>query len=64
MKVKDLLKSLENANPEMEVFCTSNTGEYQYGIVNSAKVSEIRIDEVNYLEDEEDYTTAFIIDEQ
>jgi len=64
MKVKDLIKSLENANPEMEVFCTSNTGYYEYGLVNSAIVSKIRIDEVNYAENEEDYTTAFIIDEQ
>jgi len=64
MKVKDLIKLIEKVNPEMKVFCTSNTGYYEYGLVNSAIVSKIRIDEVNYAENEEDYTTAFIIDEQ
>ena len=63
MKVKDLLKSLENVNPEMLVFCTSNTGEYEFCIVNSAKVKGIRIDEGIY-EDEDDETEVFIIDEQ
>ena len=63
MKVKDLLKALKNVNPEMPVFCTSNTGEYQYCIVNSAHLSELRIDELNDPENEEDVTDVFIIDE-
>ena len=63
MKVKDLLKALENANPELPVFCTSNTGEYEYCIVNSAHVSSLRIDEVNY-KDEDEETEVFLIDEQ
>lgn len=64
MKVKDLLKKLENVDPEMLVFCTSNTGEYQYCVVNTAGVSELKIDELNDPEDDEDVTDVFIIDEQ
>jgi hypothetical protein len=63
MKVKDLLKALENVNPEMAVFCTSNTGEYEFCVVNSAKVIGLRIDEEIY-EDEDGETEIFVIDEQ
>lgn len=61
-KVKDLIKALENVDPEMDVFCTSNTGEYEYCSVNSAKVRGIRIDEVDY-KDDDDETIVFVIDE-
>ena len=64
MKVKNLLKALENVNPEMDVFCTSNTGEYQYCVVNTAKVSELIIDELNNPEDSEDVTDVFLITEE
>ena len=63
MKVKDLLKALENVNPEMDVFCTSNTGEYEYGVVNTAHVSELNIDELNNPEDDNGID-VFLIDEQ
>ena len=63
MKVKDLLKALENVNPEMPVFCTSNTGEYEFCIVNSAKVRGLRIDEEIY-EDDDGETQVFVIDEE
>jgi hypothetical protein len=64
MKVKDLIKKLENIDPEMLVFCTSNTGEYEYCIVNTAHVSSIRIDGVNDPEIDDDETDVFLIDEQ
>ena len=64
MKVKTLLNILENVNPELDVFCTSNTGEYQYCVVNSAHVTELTIDEVNDPEDEEDVTDVFLITEE
>jgi len=59
MKVKDLIKKLENVDPEMLVFCTSKTGEYDYSIVNFAGVQGIRIEELN-----DDETTIFLIDEE
>ena len=64
MKVKDLLKALENVSPELDVFCTSNTGEYHYCVVSTAHVSELKIDEVNDPEDDEDVTDVFLITEE
>jgi hypothetical protein len=64
MKVKDLLKQLEHISPEMEVFCTSNTGEHDYCSVNTAKISWLKIDEVNDPEDEDDLSWVFLIDEK
>ena len=63
MKVKDLLKALKNVNPEMDVFCTSNTGEYEYCVLNTAHVSELNIDELNNPEDDNGID-VFLIDEQ
>lgn len=64
MKVKDLLKVLKNVDPEMAVFCTSNTGEYQYCLVNSMGVTELHIDEVNNLQDDDDVIDVFLITEE
>ena len=64
MKVKDLLKALENVNTELDVFCTSNTGEYQYCVVNTAYITELKIDEINEHEDDECVTDVFLITEE
>ena len=65
MKVKDLLKALEKVNPEMPVFCTSATDEYEYCIINSARVRKLTIyDENDPENDDDDVTDVFLIDEQ
>ncbi len=63
MKVKELLKALENVNPEMNVFCTSNTGEYEYCIVNSCGERELII-ESGDADTDDVVETFFVIDEQ
>ena len=63
MLVKDLIKKLQNVDPEMKVFCTSNTGEYDYCSVSTAMIKGIRIDEVEYNDEDED-TDVFVIDEE
>lgn len=45
MKVKDLIEILQEADPELEVFCTSNTGEHEYCLVNTARDMELTIDD-------------------
>lgn len=37
MKVKDLIKELQNIDPELLVLVPSVLGEYDYGIVHSVK---------------------------
>ena len=61
MKVKELIQNLLKVDPEMIVYCTSNTGEYKYGVVNSASENEIDIYN-DY--DEENLSTVFVIDEE
>tara|TARA_R110000822_G_scaffold80191_2_gene191224 strand:- start:5660 stop:5857 length:198 start_codon:yes stop_codon:yes gene_type:complete len=65
MKVKELIEKLKKINPEMDVFCTSNTGEYEYGIVSTAKTSFIRLNEdVRDFDKEDEETLVFIISEE
>ena len=39
MKVKELIERLLKVDPEMIVYCTSNTGEYKYGVDDVLQVS-------------------------
>jgi len=65
MKVKDLIKKLEAANPNMEVYCTSNTGVFEYGIVHSASQKSITIvDGDGFSGDNPKEKMVFVIDEQ
>ena len=63
MNVKQLIEKLQKADPEMIVYCTSNTGEFEYCVVNTAGVKGLRLDAVDY-EDEDDDTNVFVIDEE
>ena len=58
MKAEELIKKLSEVDPKMEIFCTSNTGEWDYGRVYTAESKFISI------EDAEEETLVFIIDEQ
>ena len=64
MKVKELIERLLKVDPEMIVYCTSNTGEYKYGLVNSASENEIDIYNDSESYDEENLSTVFVIDEE
>ena len=63
MKVKELIEKLKKADPDMLVMCTSNTGEFDYCIVNTAGVRGLRIEDEEYVDDD-DETDVFVIDEQ
>lgn len=65
MKVKDLIKELEKVNPEIEVYCTSNTGVYEFGKVHTAKSKMITmVDGDGATGDEAKEELLFVIDEQ
>jgi hypothetical protein len=65
MKVKDLIKKLEAVNPNMEVYCTSNSGAYEYGVAHSASPKSITIvDGDGFTGDNPKEKTVFVIDEQ
>jgi hypothetical protein len=55
---------IHDANPELDVFCTSNTGEYEYCAVNTAGVSGLNLEE--FKDEHGDYkeVDVFVIDEQ
>jgi len=57
MNVKELIEKLQKADAKMTVFCTSNTGECEYCVVNTAGVKSLYIGE----DEEED---VFVIDEE
>jgi len=63
MRVESLIKILQKVDPKLEIFCTSNTGEYQYGLVNQARTMSIRLEEVEY-KDEDEETEVFVISEE
>lgn len=62
MKVKDLIIILQNANPELEVFCTSN-GDFEYSLVESASTSELTF-KSPYGGEDDPCEEVFLIDEQ
>lgn len=65
MKVKDLLKKLQEVNPNMEVYCTSNTGAYEYGVAHSANPKMITIvDGDGFICNNSKEKLVFVIDEQ
>jgi len=65
MKVKDLIKKLESVNPNLEVYCTSKTGAYEYGVVHTASTQSITIvDENGFTDDNPKEKTVFVIDEE
>lgn len=65
MKVKDLLKKLEAVNPNMEVYCTSNSGVYEYGVVHSASPKMITMaDGDGFMGENPKEKLLFVIDEQ
>jgi hypothetical protein len=65
MKVKDLIKKLETVNPNMEVYCTSNSGVYEYGVVHTASPKSITIvDGDGFIGDNPKEKTVFVLDEQ
>ena len=65
MKVKDLIEKLKEVNPEMEVYCTSATGVYEYGKVYTAKPKMITmVDGDGATGEEPKEELLFVIDEQ
>jgi len=65
MKVKTLIKELEKVNPNMDVYCTSATGVFDYGVAYTAKPKMIHMaDGDGCLEDNQKERLVFVIDEQ
>jgi len=65
MKVKDLIKKLESVNPNMEVYCTSAAGDYDYSIVHTACAKSILIDDGDdFIGENPKEKTVFVIDEK
>ena len=60
MKVKELIEKLEKVNPELDVFCTSNTGEYDYCVVNTAGERDLQ----RWDGEEDEEIPCFVIDEE
>ena len=59
MKVKHLIEKLQEADPNMEVYCTSNTGDWDYCKVYTAEPKFLAIEDA-----EGEASLVFIIDEQ
>jgi len=64
MKVKELIEKLQKADPEMDVVCTSNSGEYSYGLVNTAKEKVLTFYEDCDDPDDSYQKLCFVIDEE
>ncbi len=65
MKVKELIKLLNEVDENMEVYCNSKTGVFDYGIVNSASAKSITIvDGDGFIGEEPGEKLVLIIDEQ
>jgi hypothetical protein len=65
MIVKDLIKKLQKVDPEMLVFCTSNTGEYEYCKVNTAGSKHLFLDLTgDGISAENKEELVFVIDEE
>ena len=65
MKVKDLIETLKTIDPNIDVYCTSASGAYDYGKVFTAKTKIITI--VNGKGLSGDYPkekVVFVVDEQ
>jgi len=63
MTVRELLEKLKEVDQNLKVYCTSATGAYEYGLVQSTAVQSISIvDSEGFSEKDEE--VVFIIDEQ
>ena len=60
MKVSELIKILENVNPNLEIYVPSKLTEHDYCFVHSAKAKFLTIEES---EEHPDETLVFIINE-
>lgn len=61
MTVGELIEKLKSVDPDMDVFCNSSKGEFDYGLVNSASKSFITF---HHPDKDEEEMQVFLIDEE